>query len=104
MKLTKSQLKKIIKEELGRMMSEDETLGGIEASPLMAKALKSNKIPSLNSLIQISSQHADLIVGLNDASENTKYSMGNAMSLSLAILHLTQNNTRAAERWLKKNG
>jgi hypothetical protein len=98
MKITKTRLKQIIKEELENIQEMDS----IPASELMQRALKYNKIPSLSALIQLKPEHTDLIMKLNDAAENIKMSMGNAMALSLAILHLKNDNLEPAEKFLTK--
>ena len=98
MKITKTRLKQIIKEELENIQEMDS----FPTSALMQRALRSNEIPSLSSLIQLKPEHTDLIMKLNDAAENIKMSMGNTMALSLAILHLKNDNLEPAERFLTK--
>ena len=98
MKITKTRLKQIIKEDLENIQEMDS----FPTSALMQRALRSNEIPSLSSLIQLKPEHTDLIMKLNDAAENIKMSMGNAMALSLAITNLKNDNLEPAERFLTK--
>ena len=98
MKITKTRLKQIIKEELESIQEMDS----FPTSALMQRALRSNEIPSLSSLIQLKPEHTDLIMKLNDVAENVKMSMGNAMALSLAITNLKNDNLEPAERFLTK--
>jgi hypothetical protein len=98
MKITKTILKQIIKEELESIQEMDS----FPTSALMRRALRSNEIPSLSSLIQLKPEHTDLIIKLNDVAENVKMSMGNAMALSLAITNLKNDNLEPAERFLRK--
>ena len=98
MKITKTRLKQIIKEELESI----QEMGSFPTSALMQRALRSNEIPSLSSLIQLKPEHTDLIMKLNDVAENVKMSMGNAMALSLAITNLKNDNLEPAERFLTK--
>jgi hypothetical protein len=98
MKISKTRLKQIIKEELENIQEMDS----FPTSALMQRALRSNEIPSLSSLIQLKPEHTDLIMKLNDVAENVKMSMGNAMALSLAITNLKNDNLEPAERFLTK--
>jgi hypothetical protein len=101
MKITKTRLKQIIKEELENIQETDS----FPTSALMQTALKYNKIPSLSALIQLKPSHAKLITDLNDVAENLKPNMGNKMALSLAITNLKKDKSEpaAAERFLEKN-
>jgi hypothetical protein len=101
MKITKTRLKQIIKEELENIQEMDN----ITTSKLMQTALSNNEIPSLSSLIQLKPQYAKLITDLNDVAENLKPNMGNKMALSLAITNLKKDKSEpaAAERFLEKN-
>ena len=98
MKISKTRLKQIIKEELENIQEMDN----FPTSALMHRALRSNEIPSLSSLIQMKPEHTDLIVKLNDVAENVKMSMGNAMALSLAITNLKNDNLEPAKEFLRK--
>ena len=98
MKITRTQLRRIIKEELEIIQEMDN----FSTSALMQRALRSNDIPSLSSLIQLKPEHTGLIMDLNDKAENIKMSMGNVMALSLAITNLKNDNLEPAERFLTK--
>jgi hypothetical protein len=107
MKITKSKLRQIIKEEIESIQEMKwwrfgKTTTNIPTSRLMQAALEVNKIPSLDALIELKPEHAELIDRLNVAAERTKYSMGNQMSLGLAILHLKDDNLEPAESFLRK--
>ena len=112
MKITRSQLKTLIKEEMllkeGFMdgikgfFSNDETEKEIPTSALMQTALSYNEISSLSDLIHLKPEHDALIMLLNDKSRSIKPSMGNIVALSLAITNLKVNNSEAAERFLTK--
>ena len=98
MKITKTQLKQIIKEELESIQEMDS----IPTSALMQKALRYNEISSLSDLIHLKPEHDALIMQLNDKSQSIKPSMGNIVALSLAIANLKVNNSEAAEKFLRK--
>jgi len=88
MKLTKSQLKRLIKEEFGRIL-EDET-GSLEPSPLVDAALKMSEVPNLSAIITMFPQYTDDILKLNDVSKETEYNSVTAMVFFSAFQQLTR--------------
>lgn len=129
MKLTKVMLKQIIREEMSIEEGFMDTLSGlfsndeVTAAPseLMIKALKYNKIDSLETLKGTINKKANpyskdsdwrksdghaigkLIDELNTVSGKVTSNTGNKLALSLAIVNLLNNNLEPANAFLNKH-
>ena len=129
MKFTRSQLKKLIKEEMTIEEGFMDTLSGlfskdearVAPSRLMKKALENNNFDSLETLKGTINKKANpyskdsdwrksdghaigkLIDELNSVSGKVTSNTGNKLALSLAIVNLLNNNLEPANAFLNKH-
>lgn len=96
MKITKAQLRQIIKEELSNLF-EDE-MGSLEASPLVATALKANKIPSISALLGLIPQLSDAVLEINDVTKKVGRDYDLVWAMQIVVAFEEMIKTKNPER------
>jgi len=107
MKITKNQLRKIIKEEIQRSLNEGLLdmigLGGRKDKPsdLLKRAVEVNKFDDFEEFSRLIGNE-ELISRLISATKDLKPTMGIRTGLSLAILKLKQGNSEHIENFISR--
>ena len=96
MKITKTRLKELIKEELGRML-EDE-MGVLEASPLVAVGLKAIEVPNIEALTTVAPDLFNAVDKINDATKKIGDDYTSNMAMQIVVAFTDMMKTKDPNR------